>query len=211
MAQVICEVSYLLPTTRIQRTVHVRVTPAYFNGITMHAQPHYQYHQLNSWHTHSITAFVAQLMERRTRIARSSRARFSPKALELHFSQLVSVGFRKFLHLEKILLIHFLSYIGRFYQVTFALPSESWQLDDNGQSVSLAIRRSRWFDSHLVYSEFFTVIYIPKHNDVVKILIMLLVMVPRDRHTNVASRSPVWHWLCTHLILTPWELLCYWY
>ena len=37
-----------------------------------------------------ITAFVAQLAERRTRFA-GSWVRFSPKALELHFSQLVSV------------------------------------------------------------------------------------------------------------------------
>ena len=38
----------------------------------------------------SATAFAAQLAERRTRFA-GSWVRFSPKALELHFSQLVSV------------------------------------------------------------------------------------------------------------------------
>ena len=49
----------------------------------------------------SATAFVAQLGERRTSFA-GSRVSLSPKALELHFSQLVSVEFTKNLHTRKI-------------------------------------------------------------------------------------------------------------
>ena len=48
----------------------------------------------------SATAFAAQLAERRTRFA-GSWVRFSPKALELHFSQLVSVESLN-LHTRKI-------------------------------------------------------------------------------------------------------------
>ena len=54
-----------------------------------------------------ITAFVAQLAKRRTRFA-GSRVRFSPKALELHFSQLMSL--RKFNHSQNILIAYLYIY-----------------------------------------------------------------------------------------------------
>ena len=82
-----------LPLLIIQCKILFLIYPIYtFTGITtIHIYT-------RTRDTLSATAFMAQLTGRRTRFA-GSRVRFSPKALELHFSQLVSV---ESLHTRKI-------------------------------------------------------------------------------------------------------------
>ena len=130
-----------LPLLIIQCKILFLIYPIYtFTGITtIHIYT-------RTRDTLSATAFMAQLTGRRTRFA-GSRVRFSPKALELHFSQLVSV---ESLHTRRNILIVYLYYV--------EIHNYNYQIFKNEEKDKQSLSVGQKL--HVTLNSFFTSIYI---------------------------------------------------